>query len=101
MVINPGGATLAAAIVHSGRRLGSDSVSVVKYSAVNGRQLRVLYYLRTGNGFFYRFLSADPTGRYLIFNAGRTSGTLNGWIDHGRLITLTPANGSNIRYETW
>ena len=101
VVINPGGATLAAAIVHSGRRLGSDSVSVVKYSTLNGRQLHVLYYMRTGNGFFYRFLSADPTGRYLIFNAGRTSGTLNGWIDHGRLITLTPANGSNIRYETW
>jgi len=101
VVINPGGATLAAAIVHSGRRAGSSSVSVVKYSAVDGRQLRVLYYLRTGNGFFYRFLTADPTGRYLIFNAGRTSGTLNGWIDHGRLISLRPANGSNIRYETW
>jgi hypothetical protein len=101
VVINPGGATLAAAIVHSGRRAGSSSVSVVQYSAVNGRQLRVLYHLRTGNGFFYRFLTADPTGRYLIFNAGRTSGTRNGWIDHGRLISLTPANGSNIRYETW
>jgi hypothetical protein len=101
VVINPDGATLAAAIVHSGRQPGSASVSVAKYSAVNGRQLRVLYYMRTGNGFFYRFLSADPTGRYLIFNAGRTSGTLNGWIDHGRLIRLRPANGSNIRYETW
>jgi len=101
VVINPGGATLAAAIVHSGRGAGSSSVSVVKYSAVDGRQLRVLYYLRTGNGFLYRFLTADPTGRYLIFNAGRTSGTLNGWIDHGRLISLRPANGSNIRYETW
>jgi hypothetical protein len=101
VVINPGGATLAAAIVHSGRGPGSNSVSVVKYSAVDGRQLRVLYYMRTGNGFFYRFLSADPTGHYLIFNAGRTSGTLNGWIDHGRLISLRPANGSNVRYETW
>jgi len=101
VVINPGGATLATAIVHSGRRTSSNSVSVVEYSAVDGRQLRVLYYLRTGNGFFYRFLSADPTGRYLIFNAGRTSGTLNGWIDHRRLISLRPANGSNIRYETW
>jgi hypothetical protein len=101
VAINPGGATLAAGIVHSGRRAGSNSVSVVEYSAVDGRQLRVLYYLRTGNGFFYRFLTADPTGRYLIFNAGRTSGTLNGWIDHGRLISLRPANGSNIRYETW
>jgi len=101
VVINPGGATLAAAIVHSGRGPGSNSVSVVKYSAVDGRQLRLLYYMRTGNGFFYRFLSADPTGHHLIFNAGRTSGTLNGWIDHGRLISLRPANGSNIRYETW
>lgn len=101
VVINPGGATLAAAIVHSGRRPGSNSVSVVEYSAANGRQLRTLYYLRTGNGFFYRFLSADATGHYLIFNAGRTSGTLNGWIDHGQLVRLRPANGSNISYETW
>src|SRR5262249_41138557 len=98
--ISPGGAALATAIVHSGRRPRSSSVSVVEYSAVDGRQLRVLYSLRTGNGFFYRFLSADPTGRHLIFNAGRTSGTHNGWIDHGRLISLRPANGSNIRYET-
>jgi hypothetical protein len=101
VVINPGGATLAAAIVHSGRGPRSNSISVVKYSAVDGRQLRVLYYMRTGNGFFYRFLSADPTGHYLIFNAGRTSGTHNGWIAHGRLISLRPADGSNIRYETW
>lgn len=56
---------------------------------------------RPHNGSFYRFLSADPSGRYLIFNAGRTSGTLNGSIDDERVIRLRPANGSNIRYETW
>ena len=56
--------------------------------------------MRTGNGFFYRFLSSDPTGRYLLFDAGPASGTVNGWIDHGQLILLRPANGSNIAYET-
>jgi hypothetical protein len=101
VLINPRGATLAATIVHSGCCPGSDSVSVIKYSTATGRELRVLYHMRTGNGFFYRFFSADPASRYLILNAGPTSGTVNGWIDHGRLIRLTPANGSNILYETW
>jgi hypothetical protein len=61
----------------------------------------LLYRLPTGNGFSYQFLSSDPTGRHLLFNAGPASETVNGWIDHGQLIRLKPASGSNIAYETW
>lgn len=95
-IITTGGSTLTAVVQRD-----QYSIWVVQYSAATGRQLRVLYKMRTGSGFFYRFLSSDPTGRYLLFNAGPTSGTLNGWIDHGRLIPLKPANGSNIFYEIW
>jgi hypothetical protein len=72
----------------------------VQFSAT-GRQLRVVYRMRTGNGFLYRFFGSDPSGRHLLLNAGPTSGTVNGWIDHGRLIRLKPADGSNVFYEVW
>ena len=55
----------------------------------------------TGNGFMFRFFSSDPSGRYLLLDAGPTSGTANGWIDNGRLIPLTPADGGNVFYEAW
>lgn len=101
VIITAGGSTLTAVVDHNQNSRDSESIWVVQYWAATGRQLRVLYKMRTGNGFFYRFLSTDPTGRYLLFNAGPTSGTVNGWIDHGRLIPLRPANGSHIFYETW
>jgi hypothetical protein len=100
-IITTGGSTLTAIVQRNQNSPDSESIWVVQYSAATGRQLCVLYKMRTGNGFFYRFLNTDPTGRYLLFNAGPTSGTLNGWIDHGRLIPLKPANGSSIFYETW
>jgi hypothetical protein len=102
VLISPDGSTLTAAIVRSPDRAhNSTSILVVEYSATTGRQLRVLYQMRTGNGMFYRFLGSDLTRRYLLYNAGPTGGTVNGWIDHGRLIRLKPADGSNILYETW
>ena len=57
--------------------------------------------MRTGNGFFYRFLGSDPSGRHLLLNAGPTRAPVNGRIDQGRLIQLTPADGSNVFYEVW
>jgi hypothetical protein len=55
----------------------------------------------TGHGFSYQFFSADPSGRYLLLDAGPASGTVKGWIEDGRLIQLTPADGTNVFYETW
>jgi hypothetical protein len=102
VMISPDGSTLTAAIVRSSSARGkSCSVLVVRFSAATGKQLRVVYRMYTGNGFFYRFVSADPSGRYILFNAGPTKASVNGWIDHGRLIRLKPANGSNIFSETW
>jgi hypothetical protein len=80
---------------------GTTTVSVVQVSAATGRPERVRYRVSTGNGFMFRFFSSDPSGRYLLLDAGPTSGTANGWIDNGRLIPLTPADGGNVFYEAW
>lgn len=101
VVISPDGSTLTAADVYSGAGRDSDSVKVIRFSVATGKRLKVIYKLNTGNGFFYRFFGSDPAGRYLLFNAGPTKGTVNGWIDHGRLIRLKPADGSDIFWETW
>jgi hypothetical protein len=77
---------------------------VVRISADTGRVLRVLYQVRTGSSFegvFERFSSSDPSGRYLILDAGAGSARVNGWIDHQRLVPLAPANGNAADYEAW
>jgi hypothetical protein len=98
-VVSPDGSALAVVIMHSGPQ--SDTTSVVQFSAVTGRQTRVLYRVPTGSGFSYRFFSSDPSGRYLLLDVGPTSGAVNGWIDHGQLVRLTPPDGDNIFYEIW
>jgi hypothetical protein len=98
-VVSPDGSALAVVIMHSGAQ--SDTTSVVQFSAVTGRQTRVLYRVPTGSGFSYRFFSSDPSGRYLLLDVGPTSGVVNGWIDHGQLVRLTPPDGGNIFYEIW
>jgi hypothetical protein len=70
---------------------------------LGGGRVRVLYRMRSGTplgGVSERFFSTDPTGRYLILDAGAGKADVNGWIDHGRLRPLTPANG-DVSYETW
>jgi hypothetical protein len=99
VIVSPDGATLTVAVVRSPGR-GQSQILVERFSAT-GRLLRVLFRMRTGNGFFYRFVNADPSGRYLLFNAGPTTASVNGWIDHGRLIPLVPADGSNVFSEAW
>ncbi|MGH3398535.1 MAG: hypothetical protein ACRDPO_27995 [Streptosporangiaceae bacterium] len=65
----------------------------------------VLYRVRSGTqfeGVFERFFSIDPTGRYVIRDGGvGSTHWLNGWIGHGRLHPLSPANGNSVSYETW
>jgi hypothetical protein len=100
VVLSPDGSTLIAADVYSAGR-GSDAVKLIKFSVATGKRLGVIYQVHTGNGFFYRFFGSDPTRRYLLFDAGPTSATVNGWIDHGRLVRLKPADGSNLFWETW
>jgi hypothetical protein len=99
-IVSPSGSSVKVLVMNSPGR-GATTVSVVKVSAATGVPLRVLYRVTTGDGFSFRFFSSDPSGRYLILNVGPTSGMTNGWIDHGRLVTLNPVAGNNVFYETW
>ncbi|HEX9520534.1 MAG TPA: hypothetical protein VF940_30675 [Streptosporangiaceae bacterium] len=99
-VVSPDGSTVTLAIVGSGPGPRSGSVSVAQYSAATGKRLRVVFLMHTGNGFSYRCFSSDPSGRHFILDAGPTSGAVNGWIDHGRLVRLKPA-GDNVDFEVW
>jgi len=99
VIVSQDGSSLTAAVMRSPDR-GPDQVLIVRFSA-SGRQLRVLFQMRTGNGFLYRFVNADPSGRYLLFDVGPTTATVNGWIYRGRLIPLAPSDGSNLVNETW
>src|ERR1700683_2090763 len=78
----------------------SACVGIVQVSASTGKTVRVLYRRNTGNGFSYRFLSVDPTGKYLLFDAGPPRGPVNGWINNGTLIRLKPQDDS-AGSEAW
>jgi hypothetical protein len=96
-MVTPNGSKVTLAVV-GGARISD--VSVVQASAATGKKLRVLYRMKTGDGFLYRFFSADPTGRYLLLGAGPTSGAADGWIYHHTLIRLRPDN-SDVFLEVW
>ena len=100
-VIGPDGSSVMVVEMNTPRGSADNIMSVVQISAATGRQLSVRYQMDTGNGFSYRLFSSDPSGRYLLLDAGPSSGMVNGWIDNGRLVQLTPADGSNIFYEAW
>lgn len=72
---------------------------------LGGGPASVLYQQRSGTpyeGIFQRFLGIDPTGRYVIRDGGVGSQHwVNGWISHGRMHLLTPANGDALEYEAW
>jgi hypothetical protein len=98
-VLSPDGSTLNVAVVGSGR--SGSLVSVLRVSATTGKQLRVLYRVDTGNGMSYQYFSQDPTGRYMMLDAGPSSQTHNGWIYHHRLVRMTPYKSDNVRLQAW
>ena len=100
-VISPDGSRVTVVEMITPGGSADTTVSVAQVSAKTGRLLRVRYQADTGNGFLYRFFSSDPSGRYFLLDVGPTSGTANGWIDDGRLVQLTPANGTSIFHEAW
>jgi hypothetical protein len=79
---------------------GQARVTVQTVSAATGRRTGLLYRQLTGDGWSYRLMSIDPTGRFVLLDAGRSSNTLNGWINHGKLDRLQPAGG-NVAAEAW
>ncbi len=101
--ISPDGSTLTGTRISCPKR-GTCTLSVAQVSVITGRVVRVLYRTRTGTpfgGVFLRFFSADPSVRYLILDAGAGDARLNGWIDHGKLVRLTPADGNAANDEAW
>jgi hypothetical protein len=101
-LVSANGSSVFVLEMNSPPRGGSTTVSVVKVSAATGRPLRVVYRVPTGNGFSFRFFSADPFRRYLLLDAGPPSGAMpNGWIYHRHLLPLSPRDGTNVFYETW
>ncbi len=102
-MITPDGSALIVVALHSPRGASTPgNIDVVKVDPATGHPIRVLLQLNTGNGVSYEFFSSDPSGRFMILDAGPPQGANpNGWIDHGRLALLTPANGRNVVYEAW
>lgn len=95
--LTPDGSAVTIGLVYGGQ---TSYVAVVQVSARTGKPVRVLYKLNTLDGFSYHFVSADPTGKHVLFDAGQPSGAINGWIDHGKLIRLKPA-GDLVNEEVW
>ena len=94
-VISPDGSSVAVLVMNTAAGgPPQTTISVVQVSATTGRQTGVSYRMDTGDGFSFRFFGSDPSGRYLLLDAGPTSGTVNGWIDQGRLIRLAPRTGT-------
>jgi hypothetical protein len=101
--ISPDGSAVTAVLTHCPPH-GACTLTVARIPVGTGQQPRVLYQVHSGTrsqGIFERFFSSDPSGRYLILDAGAGNARVNGWIDHGRLVPLAPANGNIPEYETW
>jgi hypothetical protein len=50
----------------------------------------------------YEFVAPDPTGKYLLYGAGKSAIVVrNGWIDNGKIIPLNPGNGNQLSFEAW
>jgi hypothetical protein len=101
--ITPDGSAVAAAVVDCPPHEPC-TLTVARIPVGTGGGQRVLYQVQSGNrnaGIFFRFFSADPSRRYLILDAGTSNARVNGWIDHGKLVPLTPADGNAPTYEAW
>ena len=101
--ITPDGYAVAAVLVGCPEH-GACTLTVARIPVGAGGAQRVLYRVQSGSrnaGIFFRFVSADPSRRYLILDAGTGNRRVNGWIDHGKLVPLTPADGNAASYEAW
>lgn len=95
-LITPDGTALTSVIFSCPKR-GLCTVTVARIALTTGKVLSKLYQVRTGtrfNGIYLNGFASDPTGRFVILNAAvnAKNKVVNGWIDHGRLVPLTPAD---------
>jgi hypothetical protein len=101
VVISPDGSTLTLAIVGNVSGLPRpSSVSIAQVPVTGSRRLHYVFRMRTGNGFSYQFVAADPSVRHFLFDAGPTSGAVFGWVNHGRLVRLKPV-GDSLFFGAW
>jgi hypothetical protein len=101
--ISPDGSAVTAVLTDCPPH-GACTLTVARIPVGTGQQPRVLYQVHSGTrfqGIFERLFSSDPSGRYLILDAGAGNARVNGWIDHERLVPLAPANGNIPEYEAW
>ncbi len=82
------------------------TMTVERIGLTTGKAPQVLYKVTDSaspNGPYLEYFSSDPTGRFLIIqaNTATTKQPVNGWIDHGRLVLLTPANAFGAGQEVW
>jgi len=101
--ITPDGSAAAAVLLGCPPH-GPCTLTVARIPIGTGGGQRVLYQVQSGSrnaGIFFRFFSADPSRRYLILDAGTSNARVNGWIDHGKLVPLSPADGNAPSYEAW
>lgn len=98
-IISLDGSTLTLTEVGGG--LKSGFVEVLAVSTKNSKNRRVIFKMNAGNGFSYRWFSADTLRRHFILAAGPSSETKNGWINRGRLVPLKPNQGDDISIEAW
>jgi len=99
-IISLDGSTLTLTEVGGGG-LNSGFVEVLAVSTKNSKNRRVIFKMNTGNGFSYRWFSADTLRRHFIIAAGPGRETKNGWINRGRLVPLKPNQGDDISIEAW
>jgi hypothetical protein len=110
-IISPARGSLQGAIITAGGRSvlatvgtfsikGRASMFIDQVSAATGRLQRVLYRLGPARQFGYRFVTVDPTSRWLLVDAGSSPHMVNGWVDRGHLVPLRPA-GVDVEYEAW
>jgi hypothetical protein len=95
-LITPEGTALNSLIINCPKR-GLCTLAVERIGITAGQAPKVLYKVRTGTrfeGIDMRLFGSDPTSRFLMLNAADspTSKWVNGWIDHGRLVRLAPAD---------
>ncbi len=79
--------------------LPGGALTVQRIWARSGRVLQTLYSRPVTGTITVGFLSADPTGRYLIVNATVAGHNVNGWLRNGRLIPLQL--GGSLYSEAW
>ena len=101
--VTPGGRTLNA-LLGTCPKHGTCTLSIVTTTPGSLVPWPVRYRVRSGTrfqGVFIRLFGTDPSGRFLLLDAGAGNARVNGWIDQRRLARLVPSDGNAVTAEVW